>query len=46
MRNLLLLLALATPLLAQDYDKTVTDILTKSGVPSASIAIVRDGRIL
>ncbi len=46
MRNLLLLLALATPLLAQDYDKTVTDILTKSGVPSASIAIVRDGRII
>ena len=46
MRNLLLLIALALPLAAQDYDDTVKDILAKSGAPSASIAIVRDGKIV
>ena len=46
MRKLLFLLLLAAPLLAQDYDKTVTDILAKSGAPSASVAIVRDGKIV
>ena len=47
MRKLLfVLLAIALPLAAQDYDKTVNEIVAKSGVPSASIAIVRDGRIV
>jgi CubicO group peptidase (beta-lactamase class C family) len=46
MRKLLLLLLLALPLTAQDFDKTVTDLLAKSGAPSASVAIVRDGRIV
>ena len=46
MRKLLLLILIVCPLFAQDYDKTVTDILAKSGAPSASIAIVRDGRIV
>ena len=46
MRKLLFLLLLAAPLLAQAYDKTVTDILAKSGAPSASVAIVRDGKIV
>src|ERR1044072_202536 len=51
MRKLLLLLAIALPiatrpLAAQDFDKTVNDILATSGVPSASIPVVRDGRIV
>ena len=46
MRKLLVLLLLALPLAAQDFDKTVTDILAKSGAPSASVAIVRDGKIV
>src|SRR6476619_4902750 len=46
MRKLLLLLLLALPLAAQDYDKLVTDVLAKSGAPSASVAIVRDGKIV
>jgi CubicO group peptidase (beta-lactamase class C family) len=46
MRKLLFLLLLALPLAAQDYDKTVADLLAKSGAPSASVAIVRDGRIV
>jgi CubicO group peptidase (beta-lactamase class C family) len=47
MRKLLfVLLAIALPLAAQDYDKTVNEIIAKSGVPSASIAIVRDGKIV
>src|SRR4051794_13735661 len=45
---------IATPVLAQDLtpaeiarvDTIVTDALAKSGVPSASIAIVRGGRIV
>src|SRR5436309_11470570 len=46
MRKLVLLLLLALPLAAQDYDKLVTDVLAKSGAPSASVAIVRDGKIV
>ena len=46
MRKLFVLLLLALPLAAQDFDKTVTDLLAKSGAPSASVAIVRDGRIV
>ena len=46
MRKLFVLLLLAFPLAAQDFDKTVTDLLAKSGAPSASVAIVRDGRIV
>jgi CubicO group peptidase (beta-lactamase class C family) len=45
----LLLLALSAPLLAQDpaaIDKAVTEALAKSGAPSASIAVVKDGRLL
>src|SRR2546426_6981676 len=44
----LLFLFIAAPLLAQDtaaIDKTVGELLTKSGAPSASIAIVKDGKI-
>lgn len=49
-----LLLATATPALAQDLsaadvaavDKIATDALAASGVPSASVAIVRDGKIV
>ena len=42
--------ALAAPLAAQtsfsaDVDKAVSEILTKTGAPSASIAVVRDGSI-
>jgi D-alanyl-D-alanine carboxypeptidase len=43
-----LLLFAAAPLLAQDtpaIDKAVGELLTKSGAPSASIAIVKDGKI-
>jgi CubicO group peptidase (beta-lactamase class C family) len=46
MRRLFVLLLLALPLAAQDFDKTVSDILAKSGAPSASVAIVRDGKIV
>lgn len=50
----LLLLLLAAPAAAQDLtpaeaariDAIVTDALAKSGVPSASIAVVRDGRVV
>jgi len=49
MRKLAIALAfLATPLIAQDtaaIDKAVAEILTKSGAPSASIAVVKDGKI-
>jgi CubicO group peptidase (beta-lactamase class C family) len=47
MRTLLLLLALTFPLSAQwaDVDKAVAEVLAKSGAPSASVAIVKDGRI-
>jgi len=43
-----LLLFAAAPLLAQDpaaVDKAVGELLTKSGAPSASIAMVKDGKI-
>jgi len=47
MRKLLLLLAFALPLSAQwaDVDKAVNEILAKTGAPSASLAIVKDGKI-
>ncbi|HEV7242710.1 MAG TPA: serine hydrolase domain-containing protein [Thermoanaerobaculia bacterium] len=47
MRKLLLLLAFALPLAAQwtDVDAAVHEILAKTGAPSASIAIVKDGKI-
>jgi len=49
MRKLItIILFLATPLAAQDtesIDNAVTEILTKSGAPSASIAVVKDGKI-
>src|SRR5579872_197154 len=50
MRKLLLLcLLLALPLHAQDFsatiDKSVADILKKTGAPSASVAVVKDGKI-
>lgn len=47
MRKLLLLLVFTLPLAAQwaDVDKAVNDILRESGAPSASIAIVKDGKI-
>ncbi len=49
MRKLLiLLLLLSAPLLAQDtasIDKAVGEILAKTGAPSASIAVVKDGKI-
>jgi D-alanyl-D-alanine carboxypeptidase len=43
-----LFLFAAAPLLAQDpaaIDRAVGELLTKSGAPSASIAVVRDGKI-
>jgi D-alanyl-D-alanine carboxypeptidase len=50
MRKLvILLLLLAVPVLAQDtasIDKAVGEILTKTGAPSASIAVVKDGKIV
>src|SRR5437016_9668416 len=47
MRKLLFLLLLATPLFADDeIDKAVNEILAKTGAPSASIAVVRDGRLV
>jgi hypothetical protein len=45
----LLALLLTTPVVAQDtaaIDKAVTEILAKTGAPSASIAIVKDGKIV
>ncbi|HEX9501202.1 MAG TPA: serine hydrolase domain-containing protein, partial [Thermoanaerobaculia bacterium] len=49
MRKLvILLLLLATPSVAQDtasIDKSVGEILAKTGAPSASIAVVKDGKI-
>src|SRR4051794_15555053 len=51
MRKLLIvLLLLAVPVFAQDtlpanVDKAVNEILTKTGAPSASIAVVRDGKL-
>ena len=42
------LLLCAAPLLAQDgaaIDKAVTGILAKSGAPSASVAVVKDGKL-
>ena len=42
------LLLAAVPLVAQDtaaIDKAVTEVLEKSGAPSASIAVVRDGKV-
>jgi CubicO group peptidase (beta-lactamase class C family) len=50
---LLLTLTLITPLAAQELpaetrasiDKAVTDLLAKSGAPSASVAVVRDGKL-
>ncbi len=50
MRKLLPLLLLATPLFAQDtlpasVDKAVNEILAKTGAPSASVAVVRDGKL-
>src|SRR5205823_8200572 len=47
--NLALLLLVAAPLaaqdLARDVDKAVADVVAKTGAPSASIAIVKDGKI-
>src|ERR1700738_3401635 len=49
MRKLvILLLLLSLPALAQDtasLDKAVGEILTKTGAPSASVAVVKDGKI-
>jgi len=46
MRKLLIVLFLATPLFADDaIDKAITEILAKTGAPSASIAVVRDGKL-
>lgn len=50
LRIALLLVTLSLPILAQDsatatYDKIAEDVLQKTGVPSASVAIVRDGKI-
>jgi CubicO group peptidase (beta-lactamase class C family) len=47
MRKLLLLLTLAFPLAAQwaDVDSAVDEVLAKTGAPSASVAIVKDGKI-
>jgi D-alanyl-D-alanine carboxypeptidase len=53
MRNLAIaVLFIATPLFAQpsqlaaDIDKAATEILAKTGAPSASLAVVRDGKIV
>jgi len=46
----LILFACAAPLAAQDstaaWDKIANDILQKTGVPSASVAVVRDGKMV
>src|ERR1041385_3128345 len=36
----------ASPELRERIDKLATDVLASSGVPSASIAVVRDGKIM
>jgi D-alanyl-D-alanine carboxypeptidase len=44
----LLVLLLALPLAAQDtaaIDKAVADVLAKTGAPSASVAVVKDGKL-
>jgi len=44
-----LLFLFAIPALAQDtseIDKAVNEILTRTGAPSASIAVVKDGKIV
>jgi len=44
----LLILLLALPLAAQDpaaIDKAVADVLAKTGAPSASVAVVKDGKL-
>jgi D-alanyl-D-alanine carboxypeptidase len=47
MRKLLILLLLAVPMFADDeIDNAVNEILTKTGAPSASVAVVRDGKLL
>ena len=50
MRKLgILLLLLSMPAVAQDtasIDKAVSELLTKTGAPSASIAVVKDGKIV
>jgi D-alanyl-D-alanine carboxypeptidase len=47
---IVLLLIAATPLLADDFtasvDKAVNEILAKTGAPSASVAVVRDGKLI
>ena len=47
MRKLLLLLLLTIPLSAQraEVDRAVNEVLAETGAPSASIAIVKDGKI-
>ena len=47
MRKLLLAFAFTVPLAAQwaEVDKAVNDVLAQSGAPSASVAIVKDGKI-
>src|ERR1700740_3691743 len=52
MRKLIVLLLLlaAAPLLADDFtasvDRAVNEILAKTGAPSASVAVVRDGKLV
>ena len=51
MRKLIgLLLLLAAPLVADDFtanvDKVANEILARTGAPSASVAVVRDGKLL
>jgi len=46
MRKLLIVLFLATPLFADDkIDTAINEILAKTGAPSASVAVVRDGKL-
>jgi len=46
MRKLLIVLLLATPLFADDkIDTAINEILAKTGAPSASVAVVRDGKL-
>lgn len=52
-KTFLMLFVAAAPLLAQqpghlaaDIDKAATEILAKAGTPSASLAVVRDGKII
>ena len=50
LRKIAFFLIFVLPLSAQDsnptYDKIANDVLQKTGVPSASVAIVRDGKII